>query len=195
MRQAVLPEAPPKPIVEALAQDSPDDALLIEAAQRDAAQFAPLYRRYVTPIYRYCYSRTGNTPDAEDLASQVFLEALQGLPRYHHRGHFIAWLFIIARRRAIDRYRRPSLLPLDHDLTAAAESDPSSGAMRADDLESLRELVSRLNDHDQELLRLRYAGGLTFAEIAATLGKREGAVKMALARLLDRLQRALEGER
>ncbi len=195
MRQAVLPEAPPKPVVEALAQDNLDDAQLIEAAQRDSTQFAPLYRRYVTPIYRYCYSRTGNVPDAEDLTSQIFLEALKGLPRYHHRGHFIAWLFTIARRRAADHYRRPGLLPLDDDLTAAAECDPSSGALRADDLESLRQVVTRLNDRDRELLHLRFAGGLTFAQMAALLGKREGAVKMALARLLDRLQRVLGGER
>jgi len=76
-----------------------EDASLVEAARRDPAAFATLYRRYVTPIYRYIYSRLGNVADAEDLTARVFTEALEGLHRYREQGNFAAWLFTIARHR------------------------------------------------------------------------------------------------
>ncbi|MCC6189071.1 MAG: sigma-70 family RNA polymerase sigma factor [Anaerolineales bacterium] len=173
----------------------PDEAQLIRAAQRDSAEFAPLYRHYVTPVYRYLYSRTGNAADAEDLAAQVFLEALQGLPRYRHRGHFAAWLFTIARRRAADHYRQPTALPLDELLTPADDDEPLSLTVRAETLAHLHRLVAGLDERDVELLRLRYAAGLTFTQIGAALNQREGGVKMRLHRLLARLQTALGGER
>jgi RNA polymerase sigma-70 factor, ECF subfamily len=174
----------------------PNEAQLIQAAQREASAFTPLYRHYVTPVYRYLYSRTGNAADAEDLTAQTFLEALQGLPRYRHRGQFAAWLFTIARRRAADHYRRqPILLPLDELLTPADDDEPLSQVVHAETLAQLHALVSGLDEGEVELLRLRYAAGLTFAQIAATLRLREGAVKMRLHRLLARLQDALGGER
>jgi RNA polymerase sigma-70 factor, ECF subfamily len=172
----------------------PDEEQLIQAAQQDAAEFGPIYRHYVTAVYRYLYSRTGNAADAEDLTAQVFLEALQALPRYKHRGHFAAWLFTIARRRAADLHRQPVLLPLDELLVCANDDDPLAQTVRTETLAHLLRLVSDLDERDVELLRLRYAAGLTFAQIGATLNQREGAVKMRLHRLLAKLQDALGGE-
>jgi RNA polymerase sigma-70 factor (ECF subfamily) len=190
-----LPVATPAMETETPGIDDRDDAPLIEAAQRDRAAIAPLYRRYVTPVYRYVYSRVGNAQDTEDLTSQVFLEALRGLPRYHHHGTFAAWLFTIARRRASNHFRRqPILIEWDAALSASDEADPLTQVIHSADLEQLRRMIARLDERDQELLRLRYAAGLSFAQVAATLGKSEGAVKMALARLLERLQRAFGGE-
>ena len=83
-----------------------DDAELVESARNDPAALAALYQRYLTPVYRYLYHRVGNSADAEDLASQVFIEALEGLVRYQDRGNFAAWLFTIAYRKAITFYRR-----------------------------------------------------------------------------------------
>jgi DNA-directed RNA polymerase specialized sigma24 family protein len=83
-----------------------DDDALVQAIRSDPAQFAVLYRRYALPVYRYLYGRVGNAKDAEDLTSQVFLEVLESLPRYRSQGSFAAWLFTLARRRAIDLHRR-----------------------------------------------------------------------------------------
>jgi RNA polymerase sigma factor (sigma-70 family) len=181
--------------VAARAQDSPDqDAALARVARRDPAAFAALYRRYVTPIYRYLYSRVGEAAAAEDLTAQVFIEALEGLAGYREQGHFAAWLFTIARRRAADYYRRRRPhLPLDEalDSPAGAES-PLAGMVRREALQRLAALVARLDDDQQELLRLRFAGGLTYGQIGTVVGRSEAAVKMAVHRLLHRLEAGWE---
>ena len=56
-----------------------DDTVLVEAARCDPAAFTTLYRRYVTPVYRYLYKWVGSPAEAEDLTSHVFTEMLEGL--------------------------------------------------------------------------------------------------------------------
>lgn len=171
-----------------------DETALIAAARHDVAAFALLYRRYVTPIYRYLFSRTGNEADAQDLTAQVFLEALEGLPRYRERGSFAAWLFTIARRRATDQYRRRSPLPLDDapdfgDVPDSCnDNDPLSHVIEHEALDRLKDLIVQLDDDQRDLLRLRFAAGLTFGQIGIILGRSEAAVKMAVHRLLDQLR-------
>ena len=66
-------ERPPAPDV------GPGDATLVLAAKRERAAFAPLYQRYVDPIYRYCYRCLGNRHTAEDATSLIFTKALAAL--------------------------------------------------------------------------------------------------------------------
>lgn len=182
----------PNPIVEAVRAELVDepDSVLAQAARRDPAAFAALYRRYVTPIYRYLCSRVGSAADAEDLTAQTFVAALEGLPLYRERGNFAAWLFTIAHNKAADHHRqeRPHL-PLDEALDCLRHSDnPLAGIMRQEALQRLSTLVAGLEEDKRELLRLRFAGSLTYAQIAQVVGSSEGAVKMAMHRLLNRLE-------
>src|SRR5512143_3288299 len=99
---------------------------------RSPAAFAELYRQYFKPVYRYLYLKTGSPAEAEDLTSQVFLSALEGLPRYRHQGHFSAWLFSLARRKAADYYRsRKPQASLDEGETdpVAPEADLLAGVI------------------------------------------------------------------
>src|SRR4030042_3112361 len=82
-----------------------EEAALIKAACTDPTAFNQLYLSYIHPIYRYIFSKVGEARETEDLTTQVFLEALEGLPRYRHNGHFAAWLFSIARHKVADHYR------------------------------------------------------------------------------------------
>jgi RNA polymerase sigma-70 factor (ECF subfamily) len=171
-----------------------DDDVLVEHAQSDPAAFAKLYRRYLTPVYRYVFARIGNVADAEDLTSQVFLAALEALPRYQGSGRFSAWLFSIARRKVADHYRaRRAQAPLEAITRLPASGDDPLEQVAAD--EELRELarrIGRLHEDERELLRLRFAAQLSFAEIAALLKRKPSAVKMSLYRLLERLESQME---
>lgn len=184
------------PAADALPVTAVTDADLVRAARQDRAAFAPLYRRYVTSIYRYIYSRVGQRADAEDLTSQVFSEALAGLDRYREEGHFAAWLFTIAARRIADHHRqyRPELpLELVAERLTAVHNPPAEVAQQ-ETLRHLAQLVGQLPEEKQEMLRLRFAAGLTYADIGTMTGRSEAAVKMAMNRLLKQLQQQWEVE-
>jgi len=165
-----------------------DDDTLIENARRDPDAFAALYRRYLPPVYRYLLIRLGNAQDAEDITSKVFTEALEGLinQRFQKGGHFAAWLFTIARRRLIDCYRQPSAVSLEEP--GSSDPDPFEQIQFSDSKTRLHELISQLDEEKQELMRLRFAGELSFAEIAALEGKSEAAVKMMVYRTIQWLR-------
>jgi RNA polymerase sigma-70 factor (ECF subfamily) len=164
----------------------------LDPEQSNAAVLSGLYQRYARPVYRYAYSRTGNQQDAEDLTEQVFMDALEGLGRYEERGQEAAWLFTIARRRVADFHRRRSEhLPFDETLDTPVEQlRPEVEVSRRERLAHLDRLLASLDDEQQELLRLRFAADLTYAEIGQVIDKSEAAVKMAMSRLLTRLRGA-----
>jgi RNA polymerase sigma-70 factor, ECF subfamily len=163
---------------------------LVEAARSDPAAFGELYRRYVVRVYRYLYSHVGMAEAAEDLTSQVFCAAWEGMAHYQERGSFAAWLFRIARNKANDHFRRrrPDL-PLDETvLFLGEEFDPQVSLEQAEALRRLADLVIRLAPEQLELLRLRFAADLSFGQMAGLLGRNEGAVKMSFYRLLEHLR-------
>lgn len=172
------------------------DALLVQEAQRRPAAFAAIYTRYVGQVHRYIYSRVGSRADAEDLTAEVFADALRALPGYRERGLFPAWLFAIARRNVAGhhRRRRPAQ-PLDGAAAAPdPQPDPLAQALAHETFAELDRQLAQLDEDQRELLRLRYAAGLTYREIGQVLGKREAAVKMAVHRLLGRLQAEWEDD-
>ena len=168
---------------------------LIENAKQDSLAFARLYDRFSRPIYRYLYSRVGNQADAEDLTAQTFLTALEKLPRYREQGHFKAWLFTIARNKAVDHFRkkRPDVRP-DAAEMRSGENDLLADLIQSELIQQLSVLIRSLDREEQELLRLRYVADLNFGEMAAMLGKRQDAVKKSLYRLQVRLHSQLEVE-
>jgi RNA polymerase sigma-70 factor, ECF subfamily len=167
------------------------EAEQVQAACQNPQAFTALYDRYVRSIYCYLYSRVGLIPEAEDLTAQTFLSALESLPRYQHRGYFSAWLFSIARSKAMDYFRQRQNVILDESFYIPGP-DLLASLAQQDELEHLLSLVSTLPENDRELIRLRYVAEMSFREMAALLGKKEEAVKKSLYRLLARLQSQLE---
>lgn len=167
-----------------------DDSTLIKAAQRDPAEFGAVYDRYVRPVYSYVYNRVDNHADAQDLTAQTFLAALEALPRYRHRGHLSAWLFVIARSKVMDYFRRHPELPLEE--LPDDHPDLLTQATRSDEIQRLAGLIRTLEADERELIRLRFVAGLSFAELAVLLKKKEDTVKKSLYRLLARMQSQLE---
>jgi RNA polymerase sigma-70 factor (ECF subfamily) len=173
-----------------------DEPTLVRRAQTDAQAFGNLYDRYVQRVYRYCYYRTNSPPDAEDLTAQIFLAALEALPRYRQDGHFAGWLFSIARKKVADFHRRTPHMQVSLDEAAfpPIHTDLAVDVEKSQRKEHLLKRIQALAEEEQELIHLRYVAELSFAEIARTLQKNEEAVKKTLYRLLARLKHELEAD-
>ena len=166
---------------------------LISEAKTNPAVFGELYDHYVQPVYRYLYSRVGSQHEAEDLTSLTFIAAYEALPRYRERGHFSAWLFRIARSKLMDYFRRSRHeVELDAVERPIAEEDRLHQVIQDEELSRLKSLISKLDEKEQELIRLRFLADLSFAEMAELLGKREATVRKSVHRLLARLKSQME---
>lgn len=176
-----------------LAACEPLEATLVRAAQADPAAFAPLYQRYRDRVYAYFRTRSGNDEDAADLTQQVFVQAIDALPRYRMRGApFAAWLFRIARNVAANHHRRRrqtvdwDLLP--EALHPSTDDDPAVQVVRRESAAWMRTVLEGCDPTTREMLALHFAAGLTVAETAAVVGKSEAAVKKHLTRTVCALK-------
>ena len=106
-----------------------DDAYLAHLARTDADAFAELYRRHVTSVYRYHMVHTSNVKDAEDLTSQTFMAALEGIRSFRGTGSFAAWIMGIAsRKRALYFRRNKPEVPLEAALHIPTPGLPTDKA-------------------------------------------------------------------
>lgn len=167
------------------------------AARGDATAIGDLYRRYAPAIFRYLFYRLGDRDVAEDLTSEVFVRALEALPRYRVRGRpFSAWLYRIARARVADHYRgrrRHPLVPLVPD-TPADGADPDAQAESQLTAAALRRAIVQLTPLQQQVVVLRFLEGLSHRAVAQIVGRSEGAVRVLQYRALAALRRLLERE-
>ena len=173
-----------------------DESASVEAAKRDPHMFGNLYDRYVDRIYSYIYHRVGNVHDAEDLTSRTFYRALSHIQRYEDKGiPFSAWLYRIAHNLVAnwhrDRKRRPVVALDALVMRSMSGPQPELAAQLADNAGRLREAIKELDPNRQELLVLKFAEGLSNAEIGGIMGRSEGAIKSLYHRTLLQLRREL----
>ncbi len=182
-----------------------DEAMVVARACADPARFAPLYARYFPRIYRYCLRRVASPTEAEDLTSAIFTSALAGLAGYRG-GSFAAWLFQIAHHAVISHRRtgtaaHATLLALVASAPRApnAEEEAMARLVAVEQHTLLARAIATLSEEQQEVLALKLSGRLTAREIGTVLGKSEGAVRVALHRLIQQLRAAChdtgEGEK
>jgi RNA polymerase sigma factor (sigma-70 family) len=156
--------------------------------QRDA--FGEIYLRYSDRIFRYAAGRTGSRTIADDVLNDTMVGALEGLHRYDaEKGSFASWLFTIASRRIADheRGRAQFWRFLNRRGSGDVSDDMLDAMIRAEDQEHVRLAVQRLPKRQREIVLLRYAGELSFRDVARVLGISEGAARMRVNRALRRL--------
>jgi RNA polymerase sigma-70 factor, ECF subfamily len=149
---------------------------LVEAAQEDPRRFAELYERHFERVYAYVSRRLGDRDVAEDVTSEVFHHALANLKKFEWRGApFGAWLMRIASNAVADRWRRHA-----RENTTELAEDPVSGEPNPEEVElraQLFRLVRELPTEQRRVIEMRFAEEKSIREIAAKLGRTEGAVK------------------
>lgn len=161
----------------------------------DPGAWRQLFHEHHQRIYNYACLRTGNTADAEDIAANVFVEAVKGINRFQYRGAPVAaWLFRIAHNETVDhlkRRRRTATTSLENP-EAADELQARDEIGQAEDWRDVREAMGTLKQEHRDVLMLRLVEGQNVAETAALLGKTEGAVKVMQMRALRALRTRLD---
>ncbi|MEV6178840.1 RNA polymerase sigma factor [Streptomyces sp. NPDC052016] len=177
------------------AYDGELGAAVARAQDGDEAAFATAYRIVQPGLLGYLRGIVGD--DAEDVASEAWLEIARDLGRFKGDGAgFRGWTATIARHRALDHLRRLRVRPrstaLEQDvLDLPGPHSTADQAMEALSTERALELVRELPRDQAEAVLLRVVVGLDGPAAARVLGKRPGAVRTAAHRGLKRLARRL----
>ncbi len=174
-----------------------DSALIRRAQQRDSVAFGVLYERYLDRVYRYIVYKINDVSLAEDLTSEVFLNAWKAINRYEDRGHaFSTWLLRLAHNEVTDHYRthRATVSLPETDTHSSSELDPEQFAELQSDQQTLLRAVKQLPEEWQQVILLRFVESVPFEDIAVIVGKSSGACRVIQHRALARLRELLSVE-
>lgn len=142
-----------------------------------------LYDRALPDVYGYLVARCGSDAVAEDLTSETFLAAVDAVRRGSVPDLTVAWLIGVARHKLVDHWRRQGR---ERDAAPrVAEATADEPVDRWDvhlDRVVARDTLAVLGPHHRSALTLRYLDGLPVREVAACLGRTEGATEVLLVR-------------
>jgi RNA polymerase sigma-70 factor (ECF subfamily) len=168
-----------------------------EGTQREADTLAALYEKYYARVARYCYTRVGDRDLAEDMASDVFLRAVESLGRIEQRdGPPQAWLFRVAHNLVIDHYRksaRRQSVPIDGVMVLPASSNTAAEVEQSLTMETVYAAMESLHPAQQEVVSLRFMGGLSSEETGGIMGRTNGAVRELQRTAIKALRGLLDG--
>jgi RNA polymerase sigma-70 factor (ECF subfamily) len=161
----------------------------------DSEAVRAVYREYGRLVFAVALRALGDRGLAEEVTQQCFVKAWRASAGLDEDRELGPWLVAIARRTAIDVYRRESLrtgAPLD----AVAADDPAmvTAPVSAETLYEtweVRQAVGDLPDDEREVVRLQHFAGMTHGQIAEQLGVAVGTVKSRSFRAHKRLATAL----
>ncbi len=162
------------------------------------AAFVDAYERYYTRVFAYVYSRVGNVELSKDLTAEVFEKAYVKGHSVRESAAYSTWLFMIAKNAVIGHYRRhkresSGINKIRESMwLTERDSDPERDALHGEAVSNLMRHLRQLSQRDQELLSLKFEGGLSYAEISSVLRLSEVNVRVSIFRALKRLRSLMQ---
>lgn len=157
-------------------------------------KFAGLVERYQAPLIHFLRRTLGSDEDVFDCAQDAFLAAYRNLSRYSEEHPFRAWLYTIARNKALDlvRKRRRELPLILDDNIVDHQPLPEEAWLAKEQASMLTEVLNELPEHYGQALYLRFHQELSYEEIALVLEVPVSRVKTYLYRGKEKLRQHLE---
>ncbi|WP_299952487.1 sigma-70 family RNA polymerase sigma factor [uncultured Modestobacter sp.] len=177
----------------AAATDQDDVWELVRCAQSgDRDGFGRLYDRYAGVVFRYVLPRVADRATAEDLTSETFVRALRRIDSLSFQGRDVgAWLVTIARNLVLDHVKssryRLEVSTADMREVDRATDGPEDAVLRRMASAEVLAGVQQLSVDQRDCLVLRFLHGLSVAETAVAMGRKDGAVKALQHRAVRRL--------
>lgn len=163
------------------------------ASGEDAA-FGELYDLLAPRLLGFLFRQTRDRARAEDLVQQTFLQMHCARDSYVTGADVLPWAFAIARRLAIDSYRRTKREVLDGEMDLAEMIDdlaPDDALRSKQAARALQETFEALPESQRVAFELIKMDGLSLAQAAETLGTTVTAVKLRAHRTYEALRGAL----
>lgn len=172
--------------------------VLAAARRGENSALATIYEDLHPSLLSYLSAQEPN--DADDLASEVWIDVASGLSRFQgDERSFRGWLFTIARRRLIDlrrsaTRRRTFPTPVEAFVGRAAVGGPEPDVLVSGATRAALDLIRSLPPDQAEVLLLRVVAGLEVADVAEVMGKRPGTIRVLQHRALKRLSEEISRE-
>lgn len=182
------------PSTEKVPVEDIDSVCLHALALGDHRAFSGLVERWQGRLINFFYRSTHNQADAEDLAQETFLDLYRAAQNYRSKGSFNAFIFTLARRRLIDRYRKQARRPLDFvdptDFFMQQQCESDNDLREIE--ETLHRALATLPENQRSAILLLQQQGLSYEEIAETLGTSLSSVKTWIHRARAHLRQKLK---
>jgi len=174
---------------------------MLRVKEGQSALLGVLFERHHRALFNFFAKLTGRREIAEDLVQEVFLRMLKYRHNYGADGHYLAWMYQIARRVHFDYLRK-----IRHEAYGEKDDDPLIDTRlvsklpvadqilaKREEAELVRKALSRLPAEKRELLILARYQDLKYEEIARILECEIGTVKTRVFRALHDLAQIFEG--
>lgn len=175
----------------------PEAELIRRIRAGEKELFSALVSEHQVKVYRLCLAYLHDPDEAEEAAQEVFVKAYQALARFEGTSSFLTWVTRIGINHSKDLLRKRKIrrfIPLDLFTSGEAAHPPQLRVDPPDDerlrLQEARAVLEGLPGAEREVLVLAEVEGLSYEEIAQTLGVSLDAVKGRLKRARQRLKAA-----
>jgi RNA polymerase sigma-70 factor (ECF subfamily) len=171
-----------------------EDEIIKRCQAGDREAFRTVVEKYQNILYGTAYLMTGSRTAAEDHVQDAFLSAWKNISSFRTGYPLKPWLVRILVNKVLS-YQRTNpniMISLDANLALdPAGDDPAEDIAQRD---QLRRVMQRLSNEQRQVVLLRYFAGLSLAETAAALGRRQGTIKSQTSRALDQLKDLIEDD-
>ena len=169
-----------------------------DAGQGDMPTWAELVEEHADSVYRLAYRLSGNQYDAEDLTQETFMRVFRSLKNYQP-GTFEGWLHRITTNLFLDMVRhrskiRMEALPEDYERVPGTDMTPEQAYTVANLDPALQSALDGMAPDFRVAVVLCDVVGMSYDEIAETLGVKMGTVRSRIHRGRSQLRAALEKE-
>ncbi|MFN2197645.1 MAG: RNA polymerase sigma factor [Anaerolineales bacterium] len=177
--------------------DRAQETHLVQLAQNgDEEAFGALYDQHAQAVFRFLAGNLGNSQEAEDLTTEVFLRIWKALPDYESSGTpFSAFIFRIARNMLIDRYRadgrRQPVVSIDDIGLEEVLADPEQKIPDPQEYQTLHTALQSVRSDYREVLVLRFLNDFSIEEIAELMQRSPGAIRVLQHRALAAVRKVL----
>jgi RNA polymerase sigma-70 factor (ECF subfamily) len=171
-----------------------DELLAIRCQLGERAAFDALIARWHEPVWRYLRRLSNSDDAAADLSQDTWMRVIRGISKLREPASLRPWLFGIARRAAMDRFRREYRQALGSDAPLEDLATPEVDADLEAELAALESRLASLPLRERETLALFYLRELSIEQIAALLTVPAGTVKSRLFRARQMLRELFKGD-